>query len=558
MIVDLLRYTFKKYPIRIIFTALGILFSSLLYATSPIVLGYIIDDFDNNTVIYTIILYAVLNISASVIFAIRGWVFSKVEVYFACELSTMIFNYICHLQYQCHIDKTSGTLSKTIDKGYERILVFVKHAIFSILVAIIDVINIVIFTYFIYGILISTITLIFAILYSFVTLYLSSKRRKIFKELLKHENEISSFTTESLINNATIKYFNNEENATAKYKEIFTRYGNAHMKILSSLSTLDTIQSILFNIALVILLSTLCILKFPGSAMVVLSTCLLRIYSALFNLGFSFKETTQSIASIRNMISICNKYPHERISGYNIDNLKGNIEFKNVTFKYKSKIILNNISFKILHGQSVAFVGQSGAGKSTIINILFGFMENYTGSIYFDNYNARDLSLKTMRDTISIVPQNITLFNDTLIENVRYGNIQASDKEVIAAIHQAGIGYILDDNDNIGENGTKLSGGERQRVAIARIILRNSNIVVLDEATSALDNKLERQIQKIFKSVSSSKTSITIAHRLSTIIDSDMIFVMEKGNIVESGSHIELLSLQGKYYSLYHAQSSIA
>ena len=236
------------------------------------------------------------------------------------------------------------------------------------------------------------------------------------------------------------------------------------------------------------------------------------------------------------------------------------IKFDNVSFSYRpDRPILKNINFTVEHGQKIAVVGPSGAGKSTLVKLLFRFYDTTGGSVTIDGQNVRDVTQDSLRRAIGIVPQDTVLFNDSIFENVRYGQPTANDTDVNNAIRMAHLKGFIDElpegaNTTVGERGLKLSGGEKQRVSIARTILKRPPIMVFDEATSSLDSKSEQAILASLREISERHTSLVIAHRLSTVIDADKIIVLDHGEIVEEGSNDELLARDKHYAELWWTQ----
>jgi ATP-binding cassette subfamily B protein len=239
----------------------------------------------------------------------------------------------------------------------------------------------------------------------------------------------------------------------------------------------------------------------------------------------------------------------------------GKLEFDNVHFSYVGRDhIINGLTFTVEPGQKVAFVGSSGAGKSTISKLLFRLYDVNSGEIRVCGVNIKDLSQETRRQILGIVPQEPALFNDTIANNIKFGKPDATEKEVIEAAKAAHIHEFIDSlpqkyDTMVGERGIKISGGQKQRVAIARAIVKNPKILVFDEATSSLDSKSEQAILKTLDEVAKGRTTIAIAHRLSTIIDSDVIYVLQKGKVVEQGTHAELLKRNKVYAGMWKLQS---
>ncbi len=295
---------------------------------------------------------------------------------------------------------------------------------------------------------------------------------------------------------------------------------------------------------------------------VLINAFMMQLFMPLNFLGFVYREIKGSMANIENMFALMDlQYAvPANTDAPQLQVNSGRIVFNNLSFRYQSgRPILQEVSFAIEPGQKVAIVGASGAGKSSLVKLLFRFYDPDTGTISIDGQDISQVNQRSLRQAIGIVPQDTVLFNDSIIENIRYGNPQASDADVYQALEMAHLKAFVDKlpesvHTMVGERGLKLSGGEKQRVAIARTILKRPPILVFDEATSSLDSKSERSILAALEKISQGHSSMVIAHRLSTIVDADKILVLDQGCIVEQGTHLELLNLGGRYSELWTSQ----
>lgn len=308
------------------------------------------------------------------------------------------------------------------------------------------------------------------------------------------------------------------------------------------------------------------ILLIKANQLTLTSFLLIFFYrSDVFSLVLSYTSLTEYAVKYRiaknRILELFNnkKFPAEKYGTRNIDNIKGRIEFKNVTFAYNQKPVLNDVSFKIAPLTNVALVGKSGSGKSTLFNLLTKSYDEYTGTIKIDGVDIKTLSKKSLINGISIINQNPYVFNLSIKDNLKLVSDEVTDEEMVEACKVAHIhDYIMTLKNGyetiLGEGGVTFSGGQKQRLAIARALLKKSKILLFDEATSALDNVTQNEIQEAIKSISDDFTIITIAHRLSTIVDSDVIYVLDEGKIVASGTHKELMKTCDYYKNLYKGE----
>lgn len=399
------------------------------------------------------------------------------------------------------------------------------------------------------------------------TLKVGKKVRKISNNTQQELSEWVSFLTQSFQGIRMIKSYNMEKFETNVAKNITENILDLSVKSAKTKAIIHPTIEFLSGVAvsLIVFIGGWLVInnyRTPGTLLSFL-TALIMIYRPIKSLANSnslLQEGLAAIGRIYDLIDMQSKIL-EKSTAVKLDISQANITFRNVYFKYDSKEenVLSGINLSVPTGKSIALVGHSGSGKSTLINLIPRFYDVTSGSILIDNQNVKDVTIESLRNSISLVSQEIILFNDSIANNIAFGKMNSSIDEIkYAAKIAAALDFIEElpekFNTQIGDNGVLLSGGQKQRISIARAILKNAPILLLDEATSALDTQSEHKIQTALTELMKGKTSIIVAHRLSTIVNADKILVLEKGRIIEEGSHKELLELNGAYSKLYKAQ----
>jgi ABC-type transport system involved in Fe-S cluster assembly fused permease/ATPase subunit len=496
----------------------------------------------------------------------RDGVFAKVAMHAVRRLATLTFVHMHDLSLRFHLERKTGGLTRILQRGRDAIETIVRMVILQLSPTIIEVALVAAvltwhFDWRYVVVIVGTVALYMGWTYNATEWRIGIRRR-----MNDSDNDANIKAIDSLLNYETVKYFSAEEREAARYDRSMARYETASIQAYVSLAVLNAGQALIFTIGLGSVM-VLCAYEVRAGTktvgdFVLVNAMMIQLYQPLNFMGMVYREIKQAVTDIETMFWILGR-PPEIVDAPSAEPLKvtrGDIRFENVSFAYEpERRILKGISFEVPAGKTVAVVGPSGAGKSTISRLLFRFYDLSGGRILIDNHNIAQVTQKSLRQAIGMVPQDTVLFNDTIRYNIRYGRWEASDAEVEEAARLAQIDQFIrlapkGYETEVGERGLKLSGGEKQRVAIARTILKGPPILLLDEATSALDSHTEKEIQDALDRVSTGRTTLVIAHRLSTIVGADEIIVLDQGEIVERGSHAALLAKDGLYASMWNRQ----
>ncbi|PLX36723.1 MAG: metal ABC transporter permease [Hyphomicrobiales bacterium] len=497
---------------------------------------------------------------------VRDALFAKVGQHAVRSLAFKTFAHMHTLSLRFHLQRRTGGLSRVIERGIKGIESIVR---FTILITLPTMLEFALMAAVIGYQFDWTYVLIVGVmiwLYIWFTVKTSDWRIAIRRQMNESDTDANSKAVDSLLNFETVKYFGNEELETRRFDGAMKGYEHAAVRTWTSLAWLNFGQTVIFTAAMVACMGLSAQAVINGTQtlgdFVMINALLIQLYQPLNFIGTIYREIKQGLTDIEAMFDLLD-VPAEVADKPNAHTLTvdaGVIRFENVSFHYDpDREILKDVSFEVPAGKTVAIVGPSGAGKSTISRLLFRFYDVTDGRITIDGADLRDVTQKSLRAAIGMVPQDTVLFNDTIRYNIRYGRADATDDEVAEAARMAQIGPFIDTlpkgfETEVGERGLKLSGGEKQRVAIARTILKAPPILILDEATSALDTHTEQEIQTALDTVSRNRTTLVIAHRLSTVVAADEILVLEAGRIVERGTHAALLEKAGLYASMWERQ----
>jgi ATP-binding cassette subfamily B protein len=515
-----------------------------------------------------IVFYGTARVLAQASDEFQDWIFARVAQRAVRQIALDVLSHLHALSLGFHFDRQTGSLNRALERGSSGIESLMSFMLFNITPIILEILLTAAVLWHFYDADFAIITFITIAVYVVWTSWMTHLRVGYRREMNAADNEASSRSLDSLLNYETVKYFGNEAHELARYDEAKLSYFKAALRSQRSLSLLNLGQGLVITTGVVLVM----LLAGQGVAagrmgigdFVLVNAYLLQLYVPLGNLGSLYRNMRQSLTDVETVFTLLERQPElqDRPNAIPLREGPGHIVFDTVTFGYDARrIVIRDISFAVPAGHTVAVVGPTGSGKTTISRLLFRFYDPAQGSVTIDGQDLRDVTQDSLRRAVGVVPQDTVLFNETIYYNIAYGRTDATRAEVEEAARLAKLDRFIAQlpdgyQTRVGERGLKLSGGEKQRVAIARVILKNPRILIFDEATSALDTRTEREIQASLAQISSHRTTVVITHRLTTVENADTILVLDQGHIAEHGTHSELLKRKGLYATMWSRQKN--
>lgn len=557
---------------RVIWAILALVGAKLTTLLMPWALKHIIDSVDASQHVVLslplifLVYYGAFRFGSVFLGEIRDALFSRVTEHAMRKVGLTVFKHLHALELSFHLDRATGGISRDIERGTNGISFLMRFLMFNIVPTLVEILAVAVIFALAFSWWYALITLFAVGIYIAFTVVTTEWRNQYIREANQADSSTNTRAVDSLLNYETVKYFNNEEYEAKTYDAFLEKWEKAKLKNRLSLLTLNSGQAFIIALAMTVMMimasQSVIHKSMTLGDLAMINAYMIQLFIPLNFLGFVYREIRSSLTNIENMLALL-KRPAQIRDLENAQALsvtKGVVEFNAVDFAYHpERPILRGLSFRLEAGQRVAVVGASGAGKSTLARLLYRFYDIQQGQICIDGQNITEVTQDSLRRAIAIVPQDTVLFNASIRDNIAYGRPDASAEDIDKAIKMAHLEQFIaslpeGDKTLVGERGLKVSGGEKQRIAIARVLLKNAPILIFDEATSALDSHAEAAIVKAMAEIGAGKTSLVIAHRLSTIVDTDKIIVLEKGAVIESGTHEQLIAAGGQYSKLWAAQ----
>jgi ATP-binding cassette subfamily B protein len=567
---ELLPYL-RPYLGRIILSLALILVSKVATLFVPIVLKGLVDRLNLERALLVLpvgllLAYGASRIGVTLFTELRQVVFARVMARSSRQIGVKVFRHLHDLSLRFHLDRRTGGVARDLERGSTAVSDLLDWTLYTIVPTAVEVLMVTLFLLWKYDWGFALIIIATLLAYAAWSFIVTEWRTRYYRAAVEADTRANERAVDSLINYETVKYFNNEQHEAARYDESLRRLEDANVLAQKSLALLNLGQTGIVAVGVTAMMWRAAAGVVSGSLtvgdLVLVNAYLLQLSSPLFFLGMMYREVKQSITNMERLFALLDRHPdvQDRPGALPLAARRPRVTFEDVRFGYDARRqILHGVDFEIPPGGTVAVVGHSGSGKSTLARLMYRFYDIDGGHIRIDGLDLREVTQKTLRAAIGIVPQDTVLFNDSIFYNILYGRPDASRDEVESAaraahIHEFVAGLPDGYETQVGERGLKLSGGEKQRVAIARALLKNPAILIFDEATSALDSQSEKAIQAELDRIQVGRTTLVIAHRLSTVMGADQILVMDQGRIVERGTHQALLAEGGHYARMWSLQ----
>ena len=558
--------------IRLVASILFLVFAKLASLTVPWLLGRLVGvAAEKIEDLYAVMLglvlaYVTVRLLNVVFNELKDSIFVNVVQDAIRQLARKIFSHLHYLPLEFHHNRQTGSLTTQIERGTKGIEYIVSSIAFNFFPTLVELSAVCLVFWTLYGWEYALTTAITIIAYSIFTVIVSNWRIG-FRRRLNNANENSNRQAlDSLLNHETVKLFSAEEREVSRFDQALAKYQTAAIHSQWTLSLLNLGQALIITAGLgtLLFLATNATVdgNFGPGELATLNAYLIQMFLPLGFLGTYYRIVSQAITDIEKAFFLLDQQSSipDMPGAEPLKPGDGEIEFKDVGLKLGKRTIIDNFSLSIPAKSHYAIVGETGSGKTTITRLIARLIDPDTGSISIDNQDLREVTQRSIRQAIAFVPQDVVMFNSSLLYNLTFGKPEATEKEITQAIETAGLTEFVSRlpeglETEIGERGLKLSGGERQRLAIARALLLNPRIMILDEATSALDTPTEARVKATMELATENRTTIIVAHRLSTVVACDCIIVLEQGKIVETGTHEQLLNADGKYAQSWYLQS---
>jgi ABC-type transport system involved in Fe-S cluster assembly fused permease/ATPase subunit len=561
---------------RVLVALACLIVSKLAMVGVPIVLKYIVDGLDTGpgqTAVLPVMLllaYGVLRFINSGFNELRDAIFARVRFHAMNRLAVTVLTHLHDLSLRYHLERNTGAISRDLERGMQSISSILNYLVFNIVPTAAEFLLVALILFSQYDSMFAGIIFFNVIFYIGFTLMVTEWRMHYRHEMNALDSDANGRAMDSLMNYETVKYFNNDDHEIKRYRDTMGRWEEAAVKSQSTMSMLNFGQAAIIALGVtgIMLLAAQGVIdgELTLGDLVLINAMMLQLFIPLGFLGIIYRSLKYALADMDMVIKLLQR-PIEivdRSDARKLEIEQASVEFRHVGFHYNvDRRILEDVSFKLEDGEKLAIVGPSGAGKSTIARLLFRFYDIDQGQILISGQDIAGVDQQSLRRAIGIVPQDTVLFNDSILYNIQYARPEASFEEVREVTRLADIDRFIESlpegyDTIVGERGLKLSGGEKQRVAIARVLLKDPEILVFDEATSSLDSQSEKNILGALTRISRNKTTLVIAHRLSTVIDADRIIVLEDGRVKEQGDHEALIAADGLYAQLWRMQQKKA